>query len=131
MKSTTTGQSIAVGQSPGKQSNNRFKGHIATLTLGAALLGFGAAAQAAVMEYQLMPGSQYDRNQLDNATQLPVASSSVGIGGTIRVDTATGALISAQFSLGSYSELYDFAPLTPFTNYAVIDHNNETQSIGA
>jgi hypothetical protein len=104
---------------------------VATLALSAVLLGFGTVAQAAVMEYQLMPGSQYDRNQLDAGTQLPVASSSVGIGGTIKVDTSTGALISAQFSLGSYTELYDFAPLTPFTNYAFIDHNNETQSIAA
>jgi hypothetical protein len=124
-------QSIDSDQSKNKQLTQGIKAHLATLTLSAALLGFGAAAQAAVMEYQLMPGSQYDRNQLDAATQLPVASSSVGIGGTIKIDTGTGALISAQFSLGSYTELYDFAPLAPFTDYAFVDHDNETQSIVA
>jgi hypothetical protein len=65
---------------------------------------------------------------MDAGTYLPVAGASVGIGGTIRIDTATGALVSAQFDLGSYSEMFDFAPLTPFTNYAVLDYDDETQS---
>jgi hypothetical protein len=99
--------------------------------MAVALIGFGQAAQAAVLEYQLMPGSGYERTRLDAGTYLPVASASMAIGGTIRIDTATGQLISAQFDLGSYSELYDYAPLTPFTNYASIDHTDETQTIGS
>lgn len=98
--------------------------------MAVALVGFGQAAHAAVMEYQLMPGSSYERTRLDAGTYLPVASASVAIGGTIRIDTATGELISAQFDLGGYSELFDYAPLTPFTNYAFIDHTDEAQNIG-
>lgn len=91
----------------------------------------GSAAQAAVMEYQLLPGSTYERTRLDPASQLPVAGASVGIGGTIRIDTATGVLVSAQFDLGDYTEYFDYAPLTPFSNYALIDHDDELQSVGA
>jgi hypothetical protein len=98
--------------------------------MAVALIGFGQAAHAAVMEYQLMPGSSYERTRLDTGTYLPVAGASIGISGTIRIDTATGELVSAQFDLGSYSELFDYAPLTPFTNYATIDHTGETQNIG-
>lgn len=97
--------------------------------LAAALVSLGSTAQAAVMEYQLMPGSSYERTRSDASSYLPVASATVSIGGTIRIDTATGALVSAQFDLGSYSELFDYAPLTPFTNYAVLDYTDETQSI--
>lgn len=104
---------------------------LARVALIAVAVGVGSATQAAVMEYQLMPGSAYERTRLDAATQLPVGSASVGIGGTIRIDTATGALVSAQFVLGDYVEFYDYAPLTPFTNYAVVDHHNEQQNIAA
>jgi hypothetical protein len=97
--------------------------------VAAALIAFGSTAHAAVMEYQLMPGSSYERTRLDAGTFLPVGSASVGIGGTIRIDTTTGALVSAQFNLGSYSELFDYAPLSPFTNYAVVDYTTEKQSI--
>jgi hypothetical protein len=99
--------------------------------MAVALIGFGQAAQAAVVEYQLMPGSSYERTRLDAGTYLPVANASVAIGGAIRIDTATGELVSAQFDLGSYSELFDYAPLTPFTDYASIDYTDETQSIGS
>jgi hypothetical protein len=97
--------------------------------LAAALVGLGSTAHAAVMEYQLMPGSSYERMRTDTTSYLPVAGASVALGGTIRIDTATGALVSAQFDLGSYSELFDYAPLTPFTNYAVLDYTEETQNI--
>lgn len=92
-------------------------------------LGATSAAQAVVMEYQVMPGSSYERSRLDPATQLPVASASVALGGTFRVDTATGALLSAQFTLGDYIEYYDYAPLTPLTDYALVEHDDEVQNI--
>ncbi len=106
----------------------KMRPRVLTLAMAVALIGLGQAAQAAVMEYQLMPGSSYERSRMDAGTYLPVASASVGIGGTIRIDTATGALVSAQFDLGSYTEMFDFAPLTPFTNYALVDYTDETQS---
>lgn len=105
--------------------------HWARAVMAIAVLAAGSAAQAAVMTYQLLPGSAYERTRLDPATQLPVASASVGIGGTIRIDTATGALVSAQFDLGDYTEYFDFAPLTPFTNYALVDHDDELQTVGS
>ena len=36
-----------------------------TFAVAVALIGLGQAAQAAVMEYQLMPGSSYERTRLD------------------------------------------------------------------
>lgn len=93
-------------------------------------LALGAtSAHAVVMQYQVMPGSSYERSRLDPATQLPVASASVSLGGTFRVDTATGTLLSAQFTLGDYTEYYDYAPLTPLTDYALVDHDDEVQNI--
>jgi hypothetical protein len=104
------------------------------MKMGAALAmaGIGMGAQAAVVEYQLVAGSsEYNRMRTDPSTFMPIANTTVNVSGTVRVDTATGALVSAALQLGSYTESFDYAPLSPLTNFALVDHTNETQQLGA
>lgn len=99
------------------------------LKMGVALVLAAPAAQAAVVEYQLQPGSEYHRTRTDVATQLPVADTGgVAVAGSLFIDTATGALVSGQLTL-SYSEHFDYAPLAPHSDYADID-SHETQLLG-
>lgn len=97
-----------------------------------ALAGFGLGAQAAVVEYRLVAASsEYNRLRTDPATFMPIANTTVNVAGTVRVDTATGALVSAALQLGGYTEYFDYAPLSPSTDFAAVDHTGEVQHLAA